>query len=439
VDLNKNETFPEGFLWGAGTAAYQIEGAWNLAGKGESIWDRFTHTPGKIFNGDTGDFACDYYHRFAEDILHAKAMNLNAYRFSISWPRVQPEGLGAFNQQGLDFYDRVIDLTLQAGMEPFVTLYHWDLPQNLEGNIGGWASRQTAQYFSQYTSKVVARYSDRVKNWTSLNEPWCSSFLGYQEGIHAPGLKSPEIAKIAAHNLLLAHGLSTQAARASTRQPINFGIVLNLTISEPLLPADVELAEKNWRDDCDAYLEPLYRGKYSDQRLSGIANFKSGDLEIINQKLDYLGINFYRRNVVSKTSFKHPLPGSSYTDMDWEITPKSLRVLLNRISKEYGYPNIYITENGAAFDDLFDAGNRVCDQKRIEYLKAHVIEARHAIADGVNLKGFFAWSLLDNFEWSEGYRRRFGLIYVDYPTQKRIVKESGKWYGELARTNGVSI
>ena len=432
---------PPGFVWGTGTSAYQVEGAWDQGGKGESIWDRFSHTPGKIKNGDTGDIACDHYHRFGQDIVLAKQLNLNSYRFSIAWPRVQPDGRGEFNSIGLDFYDRVIDCLLAKGITPFITLYHWDLPQHLEER-GGWTNRETGLLFAQYTAKVVDRYSDRVKFWTTFNEPWCTSFLGYQAGVFAPGLKDEKKSAQVAHNLLLAHGLASQAARRAARQPIQVGIVLNLSPTEPLRPDNEEdrtLAEEGWRRDCGSYLDPLIAGTYPQSVIDKIGDFEKEDLKIINQKLDFLGINFYMRNVVSKLAKVHPIVGAQYTAMDWEVHPQSLRLLLNRISKDYNKPVLYVTENGAAFEDKLDTSGNISDALREQYIREHVQQCALAIEDGVDLRGYFAWSLMDNFEWAEGYSKRFGLIYVDYATQKRTIKQSGHWFARLAAANAIEM
>jgi beta-glucosidase len=429
-------TLPKGFVWGTGTSAYQVEGAWNEGGKGESIWDRFSHSPGKIKGGDTGDIACDQYRLFAQDIALAKSLNLNAYRFSISWPRVQPTGRGNFNQEGIDFYNRVIDAIVEAGMEPFVTLYHWDLPQALQDDFGGFASRDVVRYFAEYSAKMVQCFGDRVKFWTTFNEPWCVSFLGHESGYFAPGLKDPALAAQVAHNLLVSHGLACRAMRAVATRPIEIGIVLNLTITEPLNPEDTTLAEDAWKRDCGFYLEPLFRGVYPDFVKEKIGDLQDGDLAIISEKLDYLGINFYSRNLVSKSQPIHPVPGSDYTAMGWEVHPQSLRLLLNRIWDEYG-PVLYVTENGAAYDDVVNADGTVHDDKRLAYLKGHIQQAALALEDGVDLRGYFAWSLLDNFEWAEGYSRRFGIVYVDYTNQARIVKDSGFWYGKLAGSNTI--
>lgn len=432
--------FPKDFVWGTGTSSYQVEGAWNVDGKGESIWDRFSHTPGKVKNGDTGDVACDHYNRFAEDILLAKRLNLNSYRFSIAWPRLQPNGRGEFNQHGLDFYDRIVDACLQNGITPFITLYHWDLPQALEDQ-GGWGNREVCELFAAYAAKCVERYGDRVKHWTTFNEPWCTSYLGYENGYHAPGKKDPKLAAQVAHNLLVAHGLAAQAMRKVATKPIEVGIVLNLSITEPFHaddPEDVKLAETAWRRDCGAYLDPLYRGTYPADHAAKIGDLREGDLKIISQKLDFLGINFYSRGIACKSELPYPIPGSSYTAMGWEVSPWALRGLLTRIYNEYGHPTLYVTENGASFDDVIE-GETVADTKRLDYIQEHVRQVALTIKSGVPIQGYFAWSLMDNFEWAEGYSRRFGIVYVDFDTQKRTIKDSGHWFANAAKQNRVSL
>ncbi len=435
--------FPKDFVWGTGTSSYQVEGAWNVDGKGPSIWDTFSHTPGKVKNGDTGDVACDHYNRFAEDILLAKRLNLNSYRFSIAWPRLQPNGRGEFNQHGLDFYDRIVDACLQNGITPFVTLYHWDLPQALEDQ-GGWGNREVCELFAVYAAKCVERYGDRVKHWTTFNEPWCTSYLGYENGYHAPGKKDPKLAAQVAHNLLLAHGMAAQAMRESAKKnakkPIEVGIVLNLSITEPFHaddPEDVALAEAAWRGGCGAYLDPLYRGTYPADHAAKIGDLRDGDLKIISQKLDFLGINYYSRGIACKSELPYPIPGSTYTAMGWEVSPWALRGLLTRIYKEYG-AKLYVTENGAAYDDTID-GDKVADTQRLDYIREHVRQVALTIKDGVPIHGYFAWSLMDNFEWAEGYSRRFGIVYVDFATQKRTIKDSGHWFANAAKQNRVSL
>ena len=441
ADLLNQYRFPDDFIWGTGTSAYQIEGAPFADGKGESIWDRFSHTPAKVKNDENGDVACDHYNRFEDDLRLAKQLNLDAYRFSISWPRVQPDGRGGFNEKGMDFYDRLIDAVVANGMVPFVTLYHWDLPQALQDQ-GGWANREVCSLFAAYAAKMVERYGHRVEFWATFNEPWCSAYLGHAWGVHAPGLADESLAAQVSHNLLLAHGLAAKAIRAAAKRPLQVGIVLNQSTHEPLnpeSPEDVQLAENIWKFDFGQWLDPLIKGVYPAEVAAKIGDLQDGDLAIINQKLDYVGVNYYFRNVVSKYGVTHPLPGSEYTDMPWEVTPKSLRTLLTRISKEYGYPTLYVTENGAAFNDVLGRDGQVHDTGRLNYIREHVKQVALCIEDGINVKGYFAWSLMDNFEWAEGYSKRFGLLYVDYATQARTVKDSGLWYAQTAATNSIAL
>jgi beta-glucosidase len=435
---NSRYKFPDAFVWGVGTAAAQIEGAHAEDGKGESIWDRFSHTPGKIENNDTVDVACDHYHRFEDDIKLAKELKLGAYRFSISWPRVQPDGRGELNEKGMQFYDRLIDCILANGLEPFVTLYHWDLPQSLQDE-GGWGNREIGHLFAAYAAKMVARYGDRVTFWSTFNEPWCSAYLGHAWGVHAPGLKDEKLAAQVAHNLLIAHGLATRAIRATAKRPLQVGIVLNQSTHEPLNPEDVELAEASWRGDLGQWMDPLFKGSYPPEIAARIGDLQTDDLATISQKIDYLGVNFYFRVLISKGPVNHPLPGASYTDMPWEETPSSLRLLLNRLWKDYDCPPIYVTENGAAYNDVVEADGRVHDARRINYIREHVKQLALTIEDGVNVLGYFAWSLMDNFEWAYGYSKRFGLLHVDYATQKRTIKDSGYWFAETAASNSVEL
>ncbi|MBI4532989.1 MAG: beta-glucosidase [Candidatus Melainabacteria bacterium] len=439
--MANNTLFPQGFVWGAATAAYQIEGAWNLDGKGESIWDAFSHTPGKVANGDTADVSCDHYHRFAEDIALMRQMGLKAYRFSISWPRVLPTGRGPVNWVGLDFYDRLVDTLLVAGIEPYITLYHWDLPQVFQ-DIGGWENREVASYFADYASVLVNRLGDRVRFWITLNEPWVVAFLGYRTGEHAPGITDEKRALQVAHNLLVAHGLAAQALR--THMPgAQVGIALNLWPTESVSNAseDIAAAELAWQKDCGWFLSPLLKASYPSDVWEKygelVPDVAPGDLALISQRLDFLGINYYSRTVMSAQGTVSPVAGSQYTEMGWEVQAPALRRLLVRLKKDYQAIPLYITENGCAFKDEMSQDGQVHDQKRIDFLQQHLSQARLAIGDGVDLRGFFVWSLMDNFEWAHGFNKRFGLVYVDYPTQKRIVKDSGKWYAQVIKQNGV--
>ncbi len=433
--------FPPDFTWGAATAAYQIEGAWNEDGKGESIWDRFSHTPGKVRDGNTGDVACDHYHRYAEDIALMGRLGLKAYRFSIAWPRVIPGGCGPANLAGLDFYDRLVDALLAANIQPFVTLYHWDLPQALQER-GGWGNRDVCGSFAEYAALMARRLGDRVRHWTTLNEPWVIAFEGHRSGRHAPGLQDERLALQVAHHLLVAHGLAVQAIRASEAQA-EVGIALNLWPVDPATdsPADRGAAEQAWQKDCVWFLDPLFRAHYPpavwQAHGANVPTVQPGDLALISQRLDFLGVNFYARSVLGASGAVSRVPGTEYTEIGWEIHPPALRRLLVRLHREYRLPPLYITENGAAFADELSSDKRVHDPRRVTYLREHLIQIRQAMDDGVNVRGYFVWSLLDNFEWAHAYSKRFGLVYVDYATQQRIVKDSGEWYAQVIARNGL--
>ena len=426
--------FPEDFVWGASSASYQVEGAWNVDGKGESIWDRFTHTSGKIEHGDTGDVACDHYHRYLEDIGMMERLGLNAYRFSIAWPRVIPNGRGAVNPAGLDFYDRLVDALLKAKIQPFATLYHWDLPQAMQ-DAGGWRNPDTCRYFADYAALIARHLGDRIRFWMTLNEPQVIAFAGHQSGEHAPGLRDHKLAIQVSHNLLVAHGLATQAVRANTGQA-KVGIALNLYPFDPAgdSTADREAADLGWQTTCSWFLDPLIRAHYPAAALEFYGDeaptVQPRDMGLIAQHLDFLGVNFYARKVTGANGDVQ-VPGAEYTDMGWEVHPPALRKLLVELNREYRLPPVFVTENGAAYLDQVGGDSRVHDPRRVNYLREHLIQVRLAMDDGVDLRGYFVWSLLDNFEWSFGFSKRFGLAYVDYATQQRIVKESGEWYSQV--------
>jgi beta-glucosidase len=434
--------FPHNFLWGAATAAYQVEGAWNEDGRGESIWDRFSHTPGNVSNGDTGDIACDHYHRYEEDVALMRRLGLRAYRFSTSWSRVLPTGRGRINPKGLDFYDRLVDRLCAANIEPLLTLYHWDLPQALQDE-GGWDNRNTAYAFADYAALMVKRLGDRVKYWTTFNEPSVITYIGFITGEHAPGFKDQRMAYQVAHHLMVAHGLGVQAIRAA-KPDLNAGIVLNLWPAEPASDSaeDVAAADKFWNESETLFLDPIFKGHYPpavyDKIGSDMPKIHDGDLALIAQKLDYVGINYYSRHVVSAKGELKEIPGSEYTEMGWEVCAPALRRMLVKINREYNLPPIIITENGVAFKDEVSADGKIHDPRRIEYLKNHFIQTRLAMLDGVDVRGYMVWSLMDNFEWGHGFSKRFGLTYTDYVTQQRIVKDSGEWYANVIRTNEVS-
>ncbi len=438
-------SMPADFLWGAATASFQIEGATREDGRGESIWDRFCATPGKVKNGDTGELACDHYHRSAPDVALMKGLGLRAYRFSIAWPRILPEGIGRVEEKGLDFYDRLVDELLAAGIRPFATLYHWDLPQTLQERWGGWAGRDTADAFAAYADIVSQRLGDRVKDWITLNEPWCAAWLGYGWGVHAPGLHDPQVALTATHHLLLGHGYAVPLLRRNS-PGARVGITLNLAPAHAATDSPEDQAATHLSDGLSnrLYLDPLFTGAYPGDVIDGLGlvgpSIQRGDMETIGAPLDFLGVNYYMRFVVqADPSGRNPrgesvhVEGAERTAMDWEIYPEGLYELLARVHRDYAPAVLYVTENGAAFDDTVTQDRHVHDERRRAYLEAHFAQAARAIAEGVPLQGYFVWSLMDNFEWAEGYEKRFGLIYVDYNTQERIVKDSGRWYADMLR------
>ena len=424
--------FPSDFHWGVATSAYQIEGAAAEDGRGPSIWDTFAHTPGKTVNGDHGDIACDHYHRYPQDFDLIAGMGLNAYRFSIAWPRVQPQGKGAWNAKGLAFYDRLVDTLLERGITPHATLYHWDLPQALQDE-GGWLNRDTALRFTDYAVTMGVRLGDRVAAICTHNEPWCTAHLGHHNGKFAPGLKDPQAAVQVAHHLLLSHGLALQAMRAAgVKAPL--GIVLN---QSPAVPAtdratDLALAEREYALFVRWFMDPIFLKRYP--TASGVHLYpqvRENDFDAIAQPLDFLGINYYTRIWVSSEEPPRPAPRlDGVTDMGWEVYPQGLADLLTGIHREYKLPPIYITENGMANADTLVEG-KVHDAQRIAYLKGHLEALSRAIAAGVDVRGFFYWSLLDNYEWDSGYDKRFGLVHVDYATQQRTLKDSANWYREF--------
>ena len=441
------QVFPKNFVWGAATASYQIEGAVHEDGRGESIWDRFSHTLGKTYNGDNGDVACDHYHRWRDDLDLMKQLGLPAYRFSIAWPRILPNarilpnGRGQVNEKGLAFYDQLVDALLAANIQPYVTLYHWDLPQMLEDD-GGWLNRDIVNAFVEYTQVVVKRLGDRVKQWSTHNEPFCTAFLGYRYGVHAPGLSDEGQSLQAAHHVLLSHGLATQAIRA-LQPDAQVGIVLNLWTVETLTDTsdDRAFADLQWQKDCGWYLDPVLRGQYPAQAWAAyeakVPAIQPDDLKVIAQPLDYLGLNYYMRALYDGPRRAPKLLDAEYTEMDWEVHAPGLYRLLTKLQREYPAVPIYITENGAAFKDTVEDG-AVHDPRRVNYLREHIVACRQAINDGVDLRGYFAWSLLDNFEWAHGYSKRFGLTYVDYATQQRIPKDSFEFYREVIKRNGLA-
>jgi beta-glucosidase len=449
--MNDSHRFPDSFLWGASTSAYQIEGSPLADGAGPSIWQRFAHSPGRTTNGDTGDVACDHYRRFRDDVKLMSELGLQAYRFSISWSRVLPNGTGAVNQKGLDFYEQLVDALLAANIRPSATLFHWDLPAALDDR-GGWLNRDVADWFGEYASIVYARLGDRVPMWATLNEPWVVTDGGYLHGALAPGHRNLFEAPIASHNLLRAHGRGVQAFRAEARTG-QIGLVVNL---EPKDPATKSAADKAAAQRGDAYmnrqyLDPVFKGRYPDEmrEIFGEAwpDFPAEDFKLIGQKIDFLGINYYTRGVVRDDPTALPVriayvrqPEHAYTETGLEVHPPSLTRTLLWVTERYGRMPLYITENGAAFYDAPHAiDGQVNDPLRIWYYREHLKAAREALRQGADLRGYFAWSLLDNYEWSLGYSKRFGIVHVNYETQERTPKQSARFYSEVIRSNGGAL
>jgi beta-glucosidase len=449
--------FPDGFLWGAATAAYQIEGAPNADGKGPSIWDTFSHMPGKVFHGDTGDVACDSYHRYPEDIAMLQRLGVGAYRFSLSWTRIQPDGRGPANQAGLDYYHRLVDALLDKGITPVITLYHWDLPQALQDK-GGWAMRDIAEIFADFAVIAGEALGDRVHRWITLNEPWVVAHVGYRDGRHAPGVTDPAKAVAVNHHLLLAHGRAVRALRAASPSPAQVGITLNLAVVRPVSPAAADVAAELEARVNGAYLGPLLRGAYPERLTAEFSPAKvpglvhDGDFDVIRAPIDFLGVNFYApqyvgirpdgepqrgEELIAPTVVLAQPEGMPVTAMNWLVDSSSIYELMTRLRDVTDGLPIYITENGSAWYDYVTQDGTVEDYERLEYLRDHLAALHAAIADGVNLRGYFAWSLMDNFEWAEGYAKRFGLVYVDYGTQKRILKRSGEFYARVVRANAL--
>jgi len=455
-----SRSFPEGFVWGAATAAFQIEGATSEDGRGPSIWDTLCARPGAILDGSDGTVACDHYHRWESDLDLLADLGLTAYRFSISWPRVLPTGRGEVNAPGLAFYDRLVDGLHERGIEPFVTLYHWDLPQALE-DLGGWRNRDTAFRFAEYAALTQHRLGDRVTHWTTLNEPWCSAFLGHASGEHAPGMTDPVAAVRASHHLLLGHGLAAQALHGG-RRPAQVGVTINLYDVVPASDARADVDATRRLDGMQNrwYLDPLFTGAYPADVVADLAPVtdmafvEDGDLEIISTKLDHLGINYYSSFAARGLATPAPVPeggrptpwvgledveladrGLPQTHMGWDVDPDGLRKTLVRVARDYDVPPIFITENGAAYvDEVVDGV--VDDPERVAYVDAHLRAILDASDEGVDVRGYFVWSLLDNFEWAWGYTRRFGVVRVDYDTQLRTPKSSSRAYAAIARDNG---
>ena len=469
VDPARPLEFPAGFLWGAATAAYQIEGAAAEDGRSPSIWDTFARVPGAVLGGETGDVACDHYHGMPADVALMKELNLGAYRFSVSWPRVRPGG-GAVNPAGVGFYSRLVDELLEAGITPWLTLYHWDLPQSLE-DAGGWTERDTAYRFAEYALSLHDALGDRVPHWTTMNEPWCSAFLGYTGGQHAPGRQEGVAGIVAAHHLMLGHGLVVDELRR--RGQDGLGITLNLTVADPYdptQPRDVDAARRIDSFWNRVFLDPIFKGGYADDLYADTEGslfqgrpwqdaVRDGDLDLISTPIDVLGVNYYHGDGASGvphddllgSRIQHaprptstPFPGCedvsfprrdlATTGMDWEVQPEGLTRLLVRLHEEYAVPPVYITENGAAYDDVVGPDGTVDDQDRLTFIDLHLRAVHEAMERGVDVRGYFAWSLLDNYEWAYGYRQRFGIVHVDYDTQVRTPKASARWYADVAAT-----
>ena len=461
--------FPQDFVWGVSTAAYQIEGAVHEDGRGVSIWDTFSHTPGSTYNGDTGDKACDHYHRLEEDLDLVASLGVDSYRFSIAWPRIQPNGSGPANPAGLDFYRRLLDGLRSRDIAATVTLYHWDLPQALQ-DVGGWLARDTAERFAEFVGLVADALGDSVERWITLNEPWCSAWHGYGNGLHAPGQADTGAAVAANHHLLLGHARAVAALRDAS--PAAVGITLNLVPVRPASddPADLAAARRLDGNANRLFLDPILAGSYPRDMVEhyagaapGFSVVREGDLEAISAPLDFLGINYYSPAVVAdrstvdhacRTGLAAPVlepeaateelgvvrlvhADARRTAMAWEIDPEGLAELLRRLARDYAVPPMYITENGAAFGDYVDPDDQVIDDERIAYLDEHLGAVARVIEDGVDVRGYFCWSLLDNFEWAHGYGKRFGLVWVDYPTGRRVPKKSFTWYRDVVKANVV--
>lgn len=474
--LSQDVTFPQGFVWGAATAAYQVEGAAHVDGRKDSIWDTFARVPGAVIDAHNGDVACDQYNRYASDAALMKSLNIDAYRFSTSWARVRPDGVSGkagINQKGLDYYSRLVDSLLENDILPWLTLYHWDLPQALEDK-GGWVNRDTAYLFAEFATTMHDALGDRVHAWTTLNEPWCSSFLSYTAGIHAPGRTSVPDGLAAGHHLLLAHGLAINELRTAAPEA-DLGITLNFTVADPVDPTNPDDVDAARRIDAQFnrfFADPIFKGAYPLDLLDDLAEageveafntvIQDGDLDIISTPIDALGVNYYHGEANSKTPpagnfegnapvmrvtrspypaadgvYVHPR-GLPVTDQNWEIQPEGLTRLLKRLHTEYTGDQgvkLYITENGCAFDDVADENGYVDDQNRLDFYDVHLRAVHDAMEAGVPVYGYFAWSLLDNYEWAWGYNKRFGIVRVNYETQERVVKASGHWYAKIAESN----
>jgi beta-glucosidase len=444
--------FPDGFVWGAATSAYQIEGAWDEDGKGESIWDRFTHTPHHILGGDTGDVACDHYHRMPGDVALIASLGLDTYRFSVSWPRVVPQGRGAVNERGLDFYERLVDELLAVDVAPTVNLFHWELPQALQ-DAGGWPIRECADWFAEYARAVFDRLGDRVRRWITGNEARVAAFLGYGNGLHAPGICDYTQAYQALHHLLLAHGKAVQVFRDGA-YPGEIGAVHDLAHFIPASDReeDVAACRRAYQQDVAQLLDPIFKKRYPHDLHQWIGPMRpqigEGDFDVIGQPIDFLGINYYKTHRVSFDIGQAPLkarsdpvsaPGWGRTDMDWGVNPAGLEAVLLNVKETYGNPPVYVTENGCAFPDEPDETGFVEDWARVNYLRGHLRAVHDAIEAGADVSGYLVWSLMDNFEWAMGYGPRFGIVRVDYETLERTPKQSALWYRDVVASNAIAL
>jgi beta-glucosidase len=444
---------PADFVWGAATSAYQIEGAVATDGRRPCIWDTFAATPGKTWRGESGDPACDHYHRRADDVALMAELGLGAYRFSVAWPRVVPTGRGPANAAGIAFYDRLVDELLAADIEPWPTLYHWDLPQDLQDQ-GGWSERDTAYRFADYADLVADALADRVRHWSTLNEPWCSAFEGHMSGRHAPGIQSPVIAVRTLHHLLLGHGVATAALRS--RGAANVGIALNLIPAEPAddSPGAHDAARLVDGQQIRAFLDPLLRGRYPDDVVADFARagarlpITGDDAQLIAAPIDWIGVNYYAPHIVAPgqdPGRRSPfIPGDAVTmvgttedvtALGWPVRPHSFAALLRRLHRDYPGVPLYVHENGAAFHDAVSTDGTIDDPDRCGYIARHIDAVRAVVRDGVDVRGYFAWALMDNYEWAEGYRMRFGIVHVDFATQRRTLKSSARWYSDLVRAH----
>ena len=438
----KTFRFPADFSWGTATASYQVEGGWQEDGKGESIWDRFSHTEGNIIDGSTGDVACDQYHRYREDVALMKALGMRGYRFSIAWPRVVPDGKGAVNQKGLDYYSRLVDELLASGITPFPTLYHWDLPQALQDE-GGWTNRDIVGHFARYAETCVNALGDRVKSWMVFNEPWCFTFLGYLFGSHAPGIRDSAMAMRSSHVANLAHAAAIKAMRA-TGKPDAIGTAYSMDAKYPASDTEEDraAAERSHAFSNTWFLDPLVKGEYphayvEQEKALARMDIRPGDMEAVREKLDFIGINLYQRSIVAASEQDRnlgarPVPGPGpRTAFNWEVWPAAIYQMIKRIDKDYGHPVLYVTENGCSYPTAPGADGRVHDDDRIDFYRGYIGQVARAMDEGCDVRGYYAWTLLDNFEWATGFTQRFGLTYCDFDTQQRTIKDSGYWMRDL--------